>query len=554
MRRTLRLHIQGMTCDDCARHVTQALQSVPGVEKVHIPGWRAAQAEIVLAQAVPLQRLIAAVRAAGYDASASDAPTLRPATPPRFSAIAGGESDLVVVGGGSGGFAAAIRAAEMGARVLIINQGTLGGTCVNIGCIPSKALLRSAAAWHHSSHHPFAGVHTRAERLDWDAVRAQKDALVASLRQEKYTDVLAAYPQISLLRGQARFTEDGGLEVNGQRIQAKRVVIASGARPRIMPWPGVEAAAPLTSTSLMALETLPESLIVLGGRAVALELGQMMARFGVRVTLLQRSERILPTHEPEVSTALTEALREEGLEIITGVQVLQLGREGNARTVRARVNGQPRTFRAAHILMALGRQPNTDALGLANVGVAMTAQGNIIVDKHMATSNPHIYAAGDCTTLPQFVYVAAAGGSIAAENALNGNRRFLDLRALPQVVFTEPQAARVGLTEAEALAAGHAVKTSVLPLEAVPRARAARDTRGLIKLVAHAESGQILGAHLLAAEGGEVIQTATLAVKLGLRVQDLQNTFFPYLTQVEGLKLAALAFDKDIARLSCCAG
>ncbi len=554
MRRTLRLHIQGMTCDDCARHVTQALQSVPGVEKVHIPGWRAAQAEIVLAQAVPLQRLIAAVRAAGYDASASDAPTLHPATPPRFSAIAGGESDLVVVGGGSGGFAAAIRAAEMGARVLIINQGTLGGTCVNIGCVPSKALLRSAAAWHHSSHHPFAGVHTRAERLDWDAVRAQKDALVASLRQEKYTDVLAAYPQISLLRGQARFTENGSLEVNGQRIQAKRVVIASGARPRIMPWPGVEAAAPLTSTSLMALETLPESLIVLGGRAVALELGQMMARFGVRVTLLQRSERILPTHEPEVSTALTEALREEGLEIITGVQVLQLGREGNARTVRARVNGQPRTFRAAHILMALGRQPNTDALGLANVGVAMTAQGNIIVDKHMATSNPHIYAAGDCTTLPQFVYVAAAGGSIAAENALNGNRRFLDLRALPQVVFTEPQAARVGLTEAEALAAGHAVKTSVLPLEAVPRARAARDTRGLIKLVAHAESGQILGAHLLAAEGGEVIQTATLAVKLGLRVQDLQNTFFPYLTQVEGLKLAALAFDKDIARLSCCAG
>ncbi len=554
MRRTLRLHIQGMTCDDCARHVTQALQSVPGVEKVHIPGWRAAQAEIVLAQAVPLQRLIAAVRAAGYDASASDAPTPRPGTPPRFSATAGGESDLVVVGGGSGGFAAAIRATEMGARVLIINQGTLGGTCVNIGCVPSKALLRSAAAWHHSGHHPFAGVHTRAERLDWDAVRAQKDALVASLRQEKYTDVLAAYPQISLLRGQARFTEDGGLEVNGQRIQAERVVIASGARPRIMPWPGVEAAAPLTSTSLMALEALPESLIVLGGRAVALELGQMMARFGVRVTLLQRSERILPTHEPEVSTALTEALREEGLEIITGVQVLQLGREGNARTVLARVNGQPRTFRAAHILMALGRQPNTDALGLANVGVAMTAQGNIIVDKHMATSNPHIYAAGDCTTLPQFVYVAAAGGSIAAENALNGNRRFLDLQALPQVVFTEPQAARVGLTEAEALAAGHAVKTSVLPLEAVPRARAARDTRGLIKLVAHAESGQILGAHLLAAEGGEVIQTATLAVKLGLRVQDLQNTFFPYLTQVEGLKLAALAFDKDIARLSCCAG
>ncbi len=208
--------------------------------------------------------------------------------------------------------------------------------------------------------------------------------------------------------------------------------------------------------------------------------------------------------------------------------------------------------------MAAGRVPNTEAMGLEETGIALDRDGFIIVDEYMQTTNPDVYAAGDVTTLPKLVYVAAAGGGIAAENALNGNTKKLDLAVLPEVIFTDPQVARVGLSEAQAVAEGYQVKIANLPLAYVPRALAARDTRGLIKLVADKSSDRLLGAHVLAAEGGEIIQTAALAVKFGLThgftVTELRQTLFPYLVQTEGLKLAAQTFDKDVGLLSCCAG
>lgn len=547
---TLELEVRGMSCAQCADHVHRALLSVNGVVAASVPDWKSPRATVRATPTVDEAALIDAVTAAGYQARISTR---------RGFAVVGAEVetdadfDLAVVGAGSAGFAAAIRGSELGARVALIGDGTLGGTCVNVGCVPSKTLLRAAEAWHRAGHHPFAGVITRQVAFDWAAVRAQKDELVRRLRQEKYADVLAAYPAITFIPGRGRFQADGSLRVGERVIRARKYVITTGAQPRILPIPGADEAGVLTSTTLMDLPTLPRSLLVLGGRAVALELGQMMARFGVQVTLLQRSNRILPTHEPELSRALHDALMEEGIGIVTGFQVERLERADGEILVHGRYLGRPMTYRAEQVLMAVGRRPNTDDLVLETVGVACNADGAIIVDAQMRTSHPAIYAAGDCTTNPEFVYVAAAGGAIAAENALTDAGRTLDLTTMPAVIFTDPQVATVGWTEAEARDRGLDITTSLLPLAYVPRALAARDIRGLIKWVVAGENGRLLGAHVVAAEAGEVIQTAVLALRCGLTANDLIATLFPYLTQVEGLKLAAQAVHKDVTRLSCCA-
>jgi mercuric reductase len=317
--------------------------------------------------------------------------------------------------------------------------------------------------------------------------------------------------------------------------------------------PGIEEVEPVNSTTLMELEQLPESLLILGGRAIALELGQTMARLGVQVLILQRSTRLVPDHEPEIGRAIKDYLEQEGIGVITGAQVERLSREGNTRIVHTRIMGQEKEFKADQVLMALGRKPNTDGLGLENVNVELDNSGAIIVDKYQQTSNPAIYATGDVTNNPKFVYVAASGGSIAGQNALSNTQKALDLSTVPGVIFTNPQIATVGLTEAQARKKGYEVKTSSINLEHLASAQAARDTRGFIKLVADEGTNHMLGAHIIGAEAGEVIQVATLAIKFGININEISDTLFPYLTQVEGLKLAALAFEKDVAMLSCCA-
>lgn len=548
----IELRIEGMTCDGCAAHVRQALEGVDGVRSAVVPGWREGRATVVAAVDLPDKALVEAVRAAGYGATVVGRAAVAEGAEPVRPGEA--EVDLLIIGAGSAGFAAGIRAAELGYSALMVERGTLGGTCVNVGCVPSKTLLRTAEAYHRASRSPFTGVQPQGAKLDWHAVIGDKDELVARLRREKYEKVLEAYPSLSLVRGHARLTADGGVEVNSRTYRPARILIAAGARPSVPPLPSVDEVEVLTSTEALSLRERPESLIVLGGRYVALELAQIFARFGTRVTLLQRSERILPDHEPEIAEGLADYLREEGVEIHTGATVLRLRQEGTEKVVEAQVGGEVRTFHAAHILVAMGRRANTEGLGLEAAGVQTDGRGFVRVDRALRTTNPRIYAAGDVTGPPMLVYLAAAEGKRAAENALLSQAEPLDRRVVPAVLFTDPQVATVGLTEAEARAQGIEVRTSILPLSYVPRALAARDTRGLVKLVAEMGTDRLLGAHILAAEGGEVVQTATMALRAGMTVQDLVDTLFPYLTQVEGLKLAALGFDRDVERLSCCAG
>jgi mercuric reductase len=473
--------------------------------------------------------------------------------PFRVNGRKGGAYDVAAIGAGSAGFSAAITAAEQGAQVALIGSGTIGGTCVNIGCVPSKTLIRAAETLHDARvASRFAGITAEAQVTNWRETVRQKDALVSKLRQTKYIDLLPANNGVAYRDGPAHLVDDG-VEVNGAHIPAGKVIIATGARPAVPAISGIESVPYLTSTSALDLEKLPRSLLVIGGGYVGAELAQMFARAGVRVTLVCRS-RLLPEAEPEIGAALTGYFEEEGITIVSRIAYRQIHKTEDGVSLTVTRDSQDMAIDADQVLIATGRTPNIEGLGLAKHGVAISPKGGIVIDDRMRTTRAGVYAAGDVIGRDQFVYMAAYGAKLAAKNALNGNSLRYDNSAMPAIVFTDPQVASVGLTEVAARAAGHDVHVSMIRLDQVPRALAARDTRGLIKLVADARSGRLLGAHILAPEGADSIQTAALAIRQGLTVDDLSDMIFPYLTTVEGLKLAALGFAKDVAKLSCCAG
>jgi mercuric reductase len=461
--------------------------------------------------------------------------------------------DLVVIGAGSAGFSAAITAAELGASVALIGHGTIGGTCVNTGCVPSKNLIRVTESLHHvKSVMRFAGIEAEGRIVDWRAVVRQKNELVLALRRAKYIDLLPGYNTVAYLEGRARLAT-GGVALGDDLVKAGKVIIATGASPLLPPIPGIECVPYLTSTTALEIERLPTSLLVIGGGYIGCELGQMFARAGVRVAIADIVP-ILSLGEPEISAALADYFRGEAIAVHENVKTRAIRKTANGIALDISVNGKDEVLEAEQVLVTTGRRPNTAGMGLEEAGVALLPSGGVKVDDRMRTTRPGVYAAGDVTGRDQFVYMAAYGAKLAAENALNGDGKRYDATAMPSIVFTDPQVASVGLTEKQARKIGCSVKTSVLPLDYVPRALAARDTRGLIKLVADATSGKLLGAHILAPEGADSIQTAVLAIKFGLTVEQLGETIFPYLTTVEGLKLAAQTFTKDVATLSCCAG
>lgn len=487
--------------------------------------------------------------------------------------------DLLVIGTGGAGVAAAIQGAELGARVGVVERGTIGGTCVNVGCIPSKNLIE-AAARYHAARTPFPGITPCDPSFAWREVMAQKRALVGELRRTRYVDVLASYPRVALLHGRARLVGTagesgsrgwGGIriridadagEADAREVIARRVVIAAGTAPSPLPVPGIDEVDALDSTTAMELEELPASMIVVGGGAVGLELGQTFARFGVKVTVVERMPRLLPEEDAAISTALAGYLRAEGIEIHTATRTTRVQHDGSGVIVHVEEGTLAGELRAARLLVAAGRRPQTGDLGVEAVGVTLAPGGFVQVDATMRTSNPAIYAAGDVTGGPGYVYVAAAAGRVAAENAVTSlastatpsdTPSTLDRSAIPSVTFTAPQVGSVGLTEARARALGLDVRTVTLRMDQVPRALASHDTRGFVTMVSDAATGKLLGVHALAPSAGELMSEATLAIRFGLTARDVAATLHPYLTWGESIRLAAQGFATDLSRLSCCA-
>ncbi|MBB6171945.1 mercuric reductase [Nocardiopsis mwathae] len=472
--------------------------------------------------------------------------------------------DLAIVGSGSAGFAAAIAARRQGRSVVMIERGTIGGTCVNTGCVPSKALLAAAHA-HHTARSAgrFPGLRGGPPRLDFAELVRGKDALVGAMRTAKYLDSAAEHGW-EILTGTARFSEgpaltvgpagDGGQGSGPRRIEAEHYLIATGSVPWTPPIGGLAATGYLTSTTALELDELPASLLVVGANSIGLELGQLFARLGTAVTLVETMERVAPFEEPEVSAALEQALTGEGLTVHTGARVSSVRRQSGQVTADiADASGYHRPLRADRILIATGRRPATAGLGLGGVGVRTGSRGEVTVDTRLRTDHPRVWAAGDVTGHPQFVYVAAAHGRLAVDNAFGAAHRSVDHRTLPRVVFTAPALAAVGLTAAQAREEGLDAESRVLPLEHVPRAQVDRDTRGLVKLVAERGSGRLLGAHMAGEGAGDVIATAVHALHHRMTVGDMAELWSPYLTMAEALRLAAQAFTRDVTGLSCCA-
>jgi mercuric reductase len=461
--------------------------------------------------------------------------------------------DLLIIGGGSAAFGAAIKAREQNASVAIINEGTLGGTCVNVGCIPSKNLIRAAEIAGLARHNPYWGLKVTAEVTDFEALIEQKDEVVERLRRKKYTDLLSVYG-ITLIEGRARFLTGHDVEVDDRLIWGDTILIATGSRAWAPPIPGLNEVDWLDSTRALDLKALPRRMAVIGGGYIACELGQMFHRFGSEVTLLKRRPGLLSDHhEPEIGLALQSYFEAEGISVRTGLDVRRVRQDADEVVITIAHRGQEEEIRADRLLVAAGRAPKTDDLNLEAAGVHTDERGFVRVDKTGRTSVRHIVAAGDVTGDPLLVTVAAQAAQNAVKNALNGRNEEIDLSAVPTAVFSDPQVASVGLKEAEARAQGFDVKVARLSFEDVPKAAAIHDTRGLIKMVADRETDRVLGVHIVGPLAADTIHEATLAVRFGLNTQDLVDTVHVYPTMSEAIKMVAQTFDRDVSTLSCCA-
>lgn len=542
------LAVSGMTCADCAHHVEKALKRVAGVRKAQVE-YPQGVARVESESALSIEALNAALPKQ-YRVSPLPVEDAREGSPRSDSETS---LRIAVIGSGGGAMAAAITAAEQGAKVSLIERGAIGGTCVNIGCVPSKIMIRAAHFAHARKTSPFdTGISAAPPQIDRKHLLAQQQARVEELRKAKYEAIIQSNPNITLLRGEARFEDARTLSVNlndggEQSVAFDHALIATGARPAIPPIPGLHGTPYWTSTEALASDTIPLRLLVIGSSVVAVELAQAYSRLGSQVTLIARSTMLF-REDPAIGEALGQVFADESITVLRQTQTRSVAHVNKEFVLETSAG----TLRSDALLIATGRAPNVEALNLDGIGIKTGKGGVIEVNEHLQTSLSHIYAAGDCTDQPQFVYVAAAAGSRAARN-MNGAETTLDLRSMPAVIFTDPQVATVGLSEAEAHLQGIETDSRLLTLDNVPRALVNFDTRGFIKIVAEAGTGRVLGVQAVAAEAGELIQTAALAVHHNTTVRDLANQLFPYLTMVEGLKLCALSFTKDVAQLSCCA-
>ena len=537
------LKVVGMTCDECAAHVQNAVERVAGVDSARV-SFSTGQAEISMRNGGALDAITAAIVKRGYSSTVIDHPATTSIN----------QIHVAIMGSGAAAMAAALKAVERGAHVTLIESGTIGGTCVNVGCVPSKVMIRAAHIAHLRRESPFdAGISAAAPFIRRDLLLAQQQKLVDDLRHAKYENILKSNPAIHVMRGRARFKNQSTLVVATAEGGECEVVFdqclistgASAARPSI---PGLEGCPYWTSTEALVSDSIPSSLAVIGSSVVAVELAQAFARLGSKVVILAR-KTLFVREDPEIGVAITAALRSEGVEVWEHTQATHVRFfEGSFELSTERGD-----LKVERLLVAAGRAPNTPNLGLESAGVTTSSNGAIVVDEAMRTNVTGIYAAGDCTDHPQYVYVAAAAGSRAAINMTGGTAR-LDLTAMPSVVFTDPQIATVGFSESDARRYGLNTESRSLSLDNVPRALANFDTRGFIKLVAEVGTGRLIGVQAVAENAGDLIQTAAIAIRMRMSVQDLADQLFPYLTMVEGIKLAAQTFTKDVSQLSCCAG
>ena len=545
---TINLDISGMTCDHCATSIEKLLTEKEGVTTAKVSYPNATCECAIDPSKTSQQEIIDTINSSKSYRVKEENPIAN-----KQSTV---EYDLIIIGGGSAAFAAAIKAESIGLSTLMVNGGLdFGGTCVNVGCVPSKNLIRAGEAAYHATHSNFKGIRPKGVEIDFAQVIQDKKKMVATLQEKKYMDVVGDFENLTLLKGWAKFLDKKTIEVAGKNYKALKFLIATGATTNIPRIEGIDRIDYLTNVSLFDIEEKPKSLTIMGAGYIGLEIAMAYNRLGVKVRIIEFTDRVLRTQTPDISEALEAQMRKEGIEILPNFRVLKFEQKGSETIIHGKGSDGAMTqiIEKGKVVVATGTTPNTSQLGLENIDLARNQSGHIIVNEKMGTNLSNIYAAGDVANPPSFVYTAAYEGKIAVENAFTGTVNKTDYSSLPWVVFTDPQIAGAGLDEAQAKAKGIPFEVSKLELKDVPRAIAANDTRGFIKLIRHSETDKLIGARVVAPEGGELIQQLSMAIKYGITVNDLANSFYPYLTLSEGIKLAAITFGKDVSKLSCCA-
>ncbi len=557
------LEINGMTCSGCSSHIEKDMDKTSGVVSSSVNHETGRGEFTIDTTKMTKEKLISAVNGIGKYSVVNDVEeegshtSNSDTTISKTSTKTNNQFDLIIIGGGSAAFSAAIKAENLGLTTLMVNAGLdFGGTCVNVGCVPSKNLIRAAETVYHTTHSNFKGIKPRGADIDFKQIIKDKKELVSALQQQKYMDVVSDFENLTMLKGWAEFIDKNTIIVDGKgTYKATNILIATGATTNIPNIEGLNEVGYLTNVSLFDLEEKPESLTIMGAGYIGLEIAMAYNRLGVKVRIIEFTDRPLRGQTNDITDVLVAQMESEGIEILPNFRAFKFEKKGADTIVHCKCpdGSTTRIIEKGKILVATGIKPNTSKLGLENIDLKLTERGHIIVNEKMETNVSNIYAAGDVTNTPAFVYTAATESNTAVNNAFSLSKNSMDYASLPWVVFTDPQIAGAGMDEIEAEKKGVSFEVSKLDLVHVPRALAAQDTRGFIKLIRNTETDKLIGARVIAPEGGELIQLLSMAIKYGITVKDLAESFFPYLTLSEGIKLAAITFGKDISKLSCCA-
>jgi pyruvate/2-oxoglutarate dehydrogenase complex dihydrolipoamide dehydrogenase (E3) component len=447
--------------------------------------------------------------------------------------------DAIIIGAGQAGGPLASALAKAGKRTALIERSYVGGTCINRGCTPTKTMVASAETAYRARHAADYGVKAGPVSVDMAAVRRRKQSVVEDFRHSS-ENRLEHTDGMDLIYGEAHFTGPHALQVQLNEggecaLTAGWVFINTGARPSNLPIPGLVDAGPLDSTSIMELDTLPEHLLVLGGGYVGLEFGQMFRRFGSQVTIVQRGKQLLDREDADVADEMAKIMREDGIEVLLNAQASRVENAGGHIRLYAQTEDGECCVEGSHLLLAAGRTPNTNRLDLAAAGIQADGRGYIQVNERLETNVPGVYALGDVKGGPAFTHISYDDFRIIRTNLLDGGHASTVGRLVPYVVYTDPQLGRVGMSEAEAAAAGRKVKIAKMPMSQVARAIETGDTRGLMKAVIDAESGQLLGCAVLGAQGGEIMSMLEIAMISKLPYTALRGAVFAHPTFAESL-------------------
>lgn len=557
MNQRIDLAITGMTCEHCASTIKHLLGKKPGILSQDV-NYLSGKGTVTFDPNIITEGEIVQTINQTPHYRVKDVKENNPANS-FFSRF-----DLIIMGGGSAAFAAAIRANDLGLTTLMVNAGLpFGGTCVNVGCVPSKTLIREAEAVYHASHANFPGIQPRGANINFRQVIRNKKDLVKNMQQKKYMDVVSGFENLKMIEGWASFVDEKTILVNDKdkpastvgTFTADKFIIATGASANVPDIEGLNDVGYLTNTSLFDLEEQPPSITIMGAGYIGCEIAMAYNRLGTKVRMIEFTDRVLRSQTPDISEELENHMRNEGIEILPSFHAVKFEKSVKSTIIHcACADGSfTQIVEPGKIVVATGIKPNTSNLGLKDIGVQLNKKGYIQVNELMETNLKHIYAVGDVASTPAYVYTAAYEGKIAVENAFTGSKNKADYTSLPWVVFTDPQVSGVGIDEVQASEQNIPFEVSRLELKDIPRAITASDTRGFIKLIRNTETDQLIGARVVAPEGGELIHALSMAVKYGIPVKELAASFYPYLTLGEGIKLAAIAFGKDVAKLSCCA-